>query len=205
MHALRRALLGNRFSHVLPEMISIDPSGYDLGHKAALQGSRAAVQQKADVYDMFCWPCRYTAGVYSHIPGGLAALPKFDEGSDFKIPANVVKGEPLPAMLMEMQPYQAHARPAAPFVNITLISIQNSWHTLRPCLLALSRNAHHVRRCTSLDLMPADSRRVGCLGLTDAVEAESSSGSESNSPRHPDSGTEQVRLHSWLIGLGWGV
>ena len=35
---------------------------------------------------------RYTAGVYSHIPGGLAALPKFDD-SDFKIPANVVKGE----------------------------------------------------------------------------------------------------------------
>ena len=45
-------------------------------------------------------PRRYTAGVYSHIPGGLAALPKFDEGSDFKIPANVVKGEPLLAMLM---------------------------------------------------------------------------------------------------------
>ena len=45
--------------------------------------------------------CRYTAGVYSHIPGGLAALPKFDEGSDFKIPANVVKGEPLPTMLMD--------------------------------------------------------------------------------------------------------
>lgn len=39
----------------------------------------------------------------------------------------------------------------------------------------------------------ADSRRVGCLGLTDAVEAESSSGSESNSPRHPDSGAELVR------------
>ena len=36
--------------------------------------------------------CRYTAGVYSHIPGGLAALPKFDD-TDFKIPANVVKGE----------------------------------------------------------------------------------------------------------------
>ena len=37
--------------------------------------------------------CRYTAGVYSHIPGAMAALPKFDEGSDFKIPANVVKGD----------------------------------------------------------------------------------------------------------------
>ena len=37
--------------------------------------------------------CRYTAGVYSHIPGGMAALPKFNEGSDFKIPANVVKGD----------------------------------------------------------------------------------------------------------------
>ena len=39
------------------------------------------------------FPCRYTAGVYSHIPGGMAALPKFYEGSDFKIPANVVKGD----------------------------------------------------------------------------------------------------------------
>ena len=38
----------------------------------------------------------------------------------------------------------------------------------------------------------AESRRVGCLGLTDTVEAESSSGSESNSPRHPDSVAEQV-------------
>ena len=37
--------------------------------------------------------CRYTAGVYSHIPGAMAALPKFDEGSDFTIPANVVKGD----------------------------------------------------------------------------------------------------------------
>ena len=42
--------------------------------------------------------CRYTAGVYSHIPGAMAALPKFDEGSDFKIPANVVKGDLDPWM-----------------------------------------------------------------------------------------------------------
>ncbi|CAK0771966.1 hypothetical protein CVIRNUC_003915 [Coccomyxa viridis] len=69
---------------------------------------------------------KYTAGVYSHIPGGLAALPKFDD-TDFKIPANVVK----------------------------------------------------------------ESRRVGCLGLTDAVEAESSSGSESGSPRHDESAAAQ--------------
>ncbi len=40
--------------------------------------------------------------MYSHIPGGLAALPKFDEGSDFKIPANVVKGESSPIMLMDL-------------------------------------------------------------------------------------------------------
>ena len=43
--------------------------------------------------------------------------------------------------------------------------------------------------------MSAESRRVGCLGLTDAVEAESSSGSESGSPRHDDSAAaQQVHL-----------
>ncbi len=31
-------------------------------------------------------PCRYTAGVYSLLPGGLEALPRFDD-SDFQLPA----------------------------------------------------------------------------------------------------------------------
>ena len=43
-------------------------------------------------------------------------------------------------------------------------------------------------------LLAADSKRMGCLGLTDTIETESSSGSESNSPRHPEAAPEQVRI-----------
>ena len=68
--------------------------------KAAWRGRRAMLHEGTTCAHVSRRPRRYTAGVYSHIPGGLAALPKFDEGSDFKIPANVVKGEPLLAMLM---------------------------------------------------------------------------------------------------------
>ena len=59
----------------------------------------------------------------------------------------------------------------------------------------LGGGTHNVNR-SHVRGVPADSRRVGCLGLTDTVEAESSSGSESNSPRHPDSGAELVRRHT---------
>ena len=52
--------------------------------------------------------------------------------------------------------------------------------------------------------MAADSRRVGCLGMTDTVEAESSSGSESNSPRHPDSGAEQEESNGKRAKSGSG-
>ena len=53
-----------------------------------------SVAERAEQSCVLAFLCvrRYTAGVYSHIPGGLAALPKFDD-TDFKIPANVVKGE----------------------------------------------------------------------------------------------------------------
>ena len=71
---------------------------------AILTPRRRAVFYRGNICETCHWPCRYTAGVYSHIPGGLAALLKFDEGSDFKIPANVVKGEPMPAMLMRFTP-----------------------------------------------------------------------------------------------------